>query len=87
MSLSCTQTTTQLLAQASIVIFMCQEHYQYAKDHFNYQGTCYQIWNIADMDETLESDIALIKSAEHTFEQIREKVDFLIEDIKRSIEC
>jgi len=35
----------------------------------------------------MEYDIALIKSAEHTFEQIREKEDFLIEDIKRSVEC
>jgi hypothetical protein len=66
----------------------------YAKDHLGYQGTCYQIWDIADLDEILvgideplDVDIALIKSTEHTFKQIREKVDFFVEDLKRSIEC
>jgi hypothetical protein len=78
-----------------MVIFMNQEHYRHAKDHLGYQGTGYQIWDIADMaikglagrEETIEYDIARIKSAEHTFEQIREKVDFLVEDLRRYIEC
>jgi len=88
MSVSSTQTTAHHLTEANIVIFMSQEHYQYAKDHLGYQGSCYQIWSIADMDENLESnDVACIKSAEHTFECIREKVDFLVEDLKRYIEC
>jgi protein-tyrosine-phosphatase len=94
MSVSSVQTTAQHLAQANMIIFMSQEHYQYAKDHLGYQGTCYQIWDIADLDEILvgideplDVDIALIKSTEHTFKQIREKVDFFVEDLKRSIEC
>jgi protein-tyrosine-phosphatase len=84
MSVSCTQTTAQLLEQANIVIFMCQEHYQYARDHLGYRGTCYQIWNILDMNEILEADdIALIKSSESTFAQIQKKSDFLVEELKQ----
>jgi protein-tyrosine-phosphatase len=95
MSLIWTQTAPQHFVSADMVIFMCQEHYQYVKDCLGYQGICYQIWDIADMaiqgltgrEETIEYDIARIKSAEHTFECIREKVDFLVEDLRRYIEC
>ena len=94
MSVSSVQTTAQHLTQANIIIFMSQEHYQHAKEHLGYQGTCYRIWDITDLDgilvgvdEPLEVDIALMKSTEHTFKQIWEKVDFFVEDLKRSIEC
>jgi len=84
-----TQATSQLLTQTDIAIFMSQEHYQYAKDYLDYQDTYYQIWNIADMNgipewdsASLEWDIARITAAEHTFEQIRKKVDAFVDDIK-----
>jgi protein-tyrosine-phosphatase len=87
MSLLYTQTTAQLLASADMVIFMCQEHYQHAKDCLGYQSTYYQIWDIADMDRTLKYDIDRIKNSEYTFGIIQGKVDYVVEEIKKSIKC
>ena len=78
-----TQTTPKILNDSTVVIFMTGVHHQFAKAHFHYNKTTYEIWNIADLDKAKffhaenDSDLMRIEHTEKVFAEIKKKVDGL----------
>lgn len=86
-----TQTSPKLLNNADIVVFMTSEHHAYAKTHFDFGKTSYEIWNIADLDKANffrskdDSDLMRIEHTEEVFMQIKQKVDKLATKLRSMI--
>jgi protein-tyrosine-phosphatase len=77
-------TTEEMLAQADLIIFLSQGHYEYAKEHLCYTKTNYQIWHVLDLEDfsaaesLLQDEKRMMEVTEKTFEDIQRKVDILI---------
>ena len=73
------QTSKLLLDSADLTIFFADEYYQYCVNNFGYNSTNFEIWEIEDLDGNIKDHMEKIKKTEETFENIRQKVDDLVE--------
>jgi|SRR2546421_2581539 len=82
-------TTEHMLLQADLIIFINRPHYDYAKRYLGYDETNYQIWGILDLDDfpdaqaILKDEKRIIEVTEKTFEDIKQKVDKLVTELKK----
>jgi len=84
------QTTKGLLTGVDFLICMRQEHLDFCKNEFGYNGQ-FEVWNIPDLNEMegfipstqsgLETDINHINLTEQTFRLIAGKVNDLVNKI------
>ena len=87
MSFDSTNTTSDLLKRADLIIFMKQEHFDYAKENLGFEGSNYQIWNIPDLNEmpgfsaTKPNEDLYIKLTEEIYDSIKLNVDNLVKSI------
>ncbi len=73
------QTSKELLYTADLTIFFAEEYHQYCVDNFGYDSNDFEVWEIEDLDVNMKEHMEKIKKTEETFEQIKKKVDDLIE--------
>ncbi len=86
------QTTLHLLAEADLIIYMCQEHCDYVVSLAGYQPIAYRIWEIADMnrlgfddrEDTMEYLLACVASSEKTFQLIKARIDTLLQELEQA---
>ena len=74
------QTTKLMLEEGDLTIFMHQNIYNYAVEHFDFNSKNFQIWDIDDANEAIDDWDSLneqekIEVTERIFEEIKEKVD------------
>jgi protein-tyrosine-phosphatase len=80
-------TTREMLAQADLIIFMNAPNYDYAKNHLGYGKKNYQVWRVLDFGEFPDAETILaderkqLDVSERTFEQIKQAVDNLVEEL------
>jgi protein-tyrosine-phosphatase len=87
-----TQTTTKVLSDVDIVIFMASIHHDRVEKEFNFKGK-YETWDIPDLEDlgiipalnTLEEDLKRIKFSEETYGKIQREVDTLIRTISKTV--
>jgi protein-tyrosine-phosphatase len=82
MSKVSTQATEKRLRKVDLVVFMQPCHYDWARKRYQFKDTPYAIWGVPDVSETAEdfsTEAGLIRATEKTFEQIKGKVDALVE--------
>lgn len=73
-----TQTSKQLLGSADLTIFFDHKIYKHCVDQFEFNSDSFEIWEIADLDGSIEDWAEKIKVTEETFGVIRQRVDNLI---------
>lgn len=90
MSKSWTQTTKELLDKSDRIIFFSQHALDYCQDTLGFNKHNYEIWNIKNIDEldnvkriNTDDEVKRIKDSENTYEQIKLKIDGLIEELLR----
>lgn len=81
-----TQTTKHLLEAADLVIFMSNHQFEYCRDELGVIPKKYLIWNIGDVETNPQGDDDAarrrkILEDEDIFEQIKKRVDDLIENL------
>lgn len=77
-----TKTYLKLLQEADWVIFMAEHHFHYCQS-LGYEGQNFEIWQVLDLTERglvgkVDEEI-LHQNAEEIFEEIRKKIEGLIE--------
>jgi protein-tyrosine-phosphatase len=85
-----TNTTKKNLNIADLVIFMRDQHYQIATAEHEFNGK-YEVWNILDINDTdiiydlssEENERKVLRLTEKTFDQIKKRVDELVEKISK----
>lgn len=86
-----TQTTNELIQNADLIIFMHKSIYTSAKEQFNTRNKEIQIWEVSDLDKTVENFdgdekafiLYDIDFTEKTYAIIQTKIDDLINSIER----
>jgi protein-tyrosine-phosphatase len=79
------QTTRKSLCRAQLVIFMQPQHHDWVVKHYRFEPPAYEIWEVPDvheMGEHLSTEAELIGATERTFEQIKAKVERLVEYLR-----
>lgn len=87
MSMTSQRTSTTLLTQADLVVFMRPLHYQYAHRTLHIELSRSRVWDIPDLHEFTTvplanlTEVELIELSERTYSLIKEQVDLLIRDL------
>lgn len=84
------KTTKEILDKADLIVFMQQMHYDYCKKELGYKKENFKIFNVKDFEDygftdkyvSMEDDIGKMELSEKTFEEIKEKVDKLLRELK-----
>ncbi len=74
------KTTKELLQKGDLTIFMEKTYFEYCKDNLGFNSDKYEIWNIPDVDDAsfAKGETYVMKISEKTFEDIKRKVDELV---------
>lgn len=78
-----TQTSETLLNCADLTIFFNEATHAHCVTHHGFHSDNFEIWNIRDLENTIQTERDKIIATENTFAIIRKKVNDMIERIKR----
>lgn len=93
MSFTSKKTTIKHINKATLVIFMHPDNYIQYQKNFSYPLNKYEVWDIQDLHHLgfknimLDSsgEAELIKVTEETFVKIKDRVNDLVKNIRRSV--
>ncbi len=78
------KTTESLLGEGDLTIFMHQNIYDYCVEQFGFNSKNFQVWDIQDTNvhfKTVKEELRKIEITDKIFEEIKQKVDELIQSI------
>ncbi|HYM65417.1 MAG TPA: hypothetical protein VES68_02950 [Candidatus Sulfotelmatobacter sp.] len=76
------KTTQELLNQGNFTVFMNSDIYDFCTSNFSFKNENFETWDIKDLDLHQNTEEERIKISEKTFEEIKKRVDDLIETKK-----